>query len=90
MKLDRSFLLDIEDEAKEDEVLAIVRAVASLGSSLGMTTTAQGVETEQQLEIVRAEGYNEIQGFYYSEPRPAQEIIEIYFPPEEVAANGGT
>lgn len=89
IKLDRSFLLDIDDDAKKDEALAIVRAVASLGSSLGMTTTAEGVETEQQLEMVRAEGYNEIQGFYYSKPRPAEEILEVYFPPEAVAASGG-
>jgi PAS domain-containing protein len=44
------------------------------GTSLGMETTAKGVETEKQLELIRAEGCTEAQGFYFSPPRPADEL----------------
>jgi EAL domain-containing protein (putative c-di-GMP-specific phosphodiesterase class I) len=48
--------------------------VIGLGKSLGMKTTAEGVETTQQLELLRAEGCTEIQGFLISKPRPADEL----------------
>ena len=54
IKIDRCFVADLA-EASED-ALAILRAVASLGISLGIATTAEGVETEEQLERVRAGG----------------------------------
>lgn len=52
----------------------IVRAITSLGKSLGMTTTAEGVETIEQLKQVKAEGCNEAQGFLFSRPVPATEL----------------
>jgi EAL domain-containing protein (putative c-di-GMP-specific phosphodiesterase class I) len=55
-------------------LLAIIRAIMELGSSLGMITTAEGVETEQQLEILRDEGCMQVQGFLYSKAVPAAEI----------------
>jgi EAL domain-containing protein (putative c-di-GMP-specific phosphodiesterase class I) len=45
-----------------------------LGSSLGMITTAEGVETEQRLEILRAEGCMQAQGYLFSRPKPVAEI----------------
>jgi EAL domain-containing protein (putative c-di-GMP-specific phosphodiesterase class I) len=54
--------------------MAIIRAVMRLGSSLGMITTAEGVETEEQLEILRAEGCMQVQGFFFSKAAPAAEI----------------
>ena len=54
--------------------VAIVRAVTRAGASLGMTTTAEGVETKEQLELVRAEGCTEMQGYLFSRPRPAAEV----------------
>jgi EAL domain-containing protein (putative c-di-GMP-specific phosphodiesterase class I) len=54
--------------------LAIIRAVTGLSASLGITTTAEGVESREQLDRVRAEGCTEAQGFLFSEPKPAQEI----------------
>ena len=54
--------------------MAIIRAVMRLGSSLGMITTAEGVETEQQLEIFRAEGCMQAQGYLFSRAKPASEI----------------
>ena len=48
--------------------------MTQMGLSLGMSTTAEGVETAEQLEIVRAEGCTEAQGYLYSPPKPAHEI----------------
>jgi diguanylate cyclase (GGDEF)-like protein/PAS domain S-box-containing protein len=71
IKIDQSFIHDLSD--KPDSV-AIVRAVTGLGSSLGMCTTAEGVETEEQLERLRSEGCTEVQGYLFSRPKPAAEI----------------
>jgi EAL domain-containing protein (putative c-di-GMP-specific phosphodiesterase class I) len=54
--------------------------VAALAKGLGMETTAEGVETELQREKVASEGCTEMQGFLFSQPRPAHEIEELYFP----------
>src|SRR5476649_367747 len=53
----------------QQDSVAIVRAVVGLSSSLGITTTAEGVETKEQLASVTAEGCNEFQGFLYSRPQ---------------------
>lgn len=65
IKLDRSFVRDI---AEEPDALAIARAVAGLGRSLGIATLAEGVETEAQRDLLRAEGYGQAQGFRYGRP----------------------
>ena len=57
--------------------MAIVRAVVGLSSSLGITTTAEGVETKEQLASVTAEGCNEVQGYLYSWPKPASDVERI-------------
>jgi predicted signal transduction protein with EAL and GGDEF domain len=75
IKIDQSFIRDV---ATKDDSLAIVRAVVGLGSSLGITTTAEGVETAAQLEQLRAEGCNEFQGFLFSPPRPAGEVRRLF------------
>jgi predicted signal transduction protein with EAL and GGDEF domain len=71
IKIDRSFIHDL---AEKPDSIAIVRAVAGLGSTLGITTTAEGVETQEQLEQLRQEGCTEVQGYLFSQPRPASEI----------------
>ena len=71
IKIDRSFIREL---GKENDSVAIIRAVMRLGSSLGMITTAEGVETEQQLEILRAEGCMQAQGYLFSKAKPASEI----------------
>src|SRR5580693_1400417 len=71
IKIDRSFVSEL---GKENDCVAIIRAVTRLGSSLGIVTTAEGVETEQQLEILRAEGCVQVQGYLFSRPKPLKEI----------------
>jgi EAL domain-containing protein (putative c-di-GMP-specific phosphodiesterase class I) len=74
IKLDRSFVADL---GRDTGSAAIVRAVASLGSELGMTILVEGIETQEQLERVKAEGCTEGQGFLFGRPVPAAEIRAI-------------
>jgi EAL domain-containing protein (putative c-di-GMP-specific phosphodiesterase class I) len=67
IKIDRSFVSELE----RPESIAIIRAVMGLGNSLGMKTTAEGVETEEQLETLKKEGCTEVQGYLFSKPVPA-------------------
>lgn len=71
IKIDRSFVKDLP-AAKES--LAILRSIAGLGFSLGMSTTAEGVETDEQLSVAIEEGCTEVQGYYFSPPRPLEEL----------------
>jgi predicted signal transduction protein with EAL and GGDEF domain len=71
IKIDRSFVRELSERP---DCVAIIRAVAGLGLSLGIATTADGIETVEQLERVRAEGCTEVQGYLFSPPRPASEI----------------
>jgi EAL domain-containing protein (putative c-di-GMP-specific phosphodiesterase class I) len=66
LKIDRSFVQAIN--AKDPESTAIIRAVVALAGSLGMKTVAEGVSTEEQLQLVRALGCDKIQGFIFSRP----------------------
>jgi diguanylate cyclase (GGDEF)-like protein/PAS domain S-box-containing protein len=74
IKIDRSFINDMD--GKEDS-MAIVRAVTGLGATLGMSTTAEGVETVEQLRQLRLEGCTEAQGFLISKPRAASELADL-------------
>jgi diguanylate cyclase (GGDEF)-like protein len=74
IKIDQSFVRDL---LVDKGSLAIVRAIASLGVSFGMTTTAEGVETEEQMRCLNLEGCIEVQGYLYSKPVPAEEINEL-------------
>ena len=75
IKIDQSFIRDLP--GKLDSV-AIVRAVVGLSSSLGITTTAEGVETQEQLASVTAEGCDEVQGYLYSWPKPAADVQKFF------------
>jgi EAL domain-containing protein (putative c-di-GMP-specific phosphodiesterase class I) len=74
IKIDGSFIRNMPDR---DESVAIVRAVTTLGNSLGIATTAEGVETRDQLDALRAEGCTDVQGYFFSAPRPADEIAGL-------------
>jgi diguanylate cyclase (GGDEF)-like protein len=74
IKIDRAFIqnVDVSPDAK-----AIVRAVTGLGVSLGMAVTVEGIETLAQLKAVRAQGCFEVQGYFFSKPRPADDIAGL-------------
>jgi diguanylate cyclase (GGDEF)-like protein/PAS domain S-box-containing protein len=76
IKIDRSFVKDL---AERSDCVAIVRAISGLGRSLNITTTAEGVETMDQLDWLRAEGCNEVQGFLFSAAKPAAEVGRLLF-----------
>jgi EAL domain-containing protein (putative c-di-GMP-specific phosphodiesterase class I) len=82
IKIDRCFINGLPDAS---DSVAIVRAVTSLASSLRMSTTAEGVETQQQLDQLRAFGCNEIQGFVFAKPCPALEVTSYFHPAPRLA-----
>jgi EAL domain-containing protein (putative c-di-GMP-specific phosphodiesterase class I) len=82
IKIDRCFINGLPDAS---DSVAIVRAITSLASSLRMSTTAEGVETQQQLDQLRAFGCNEIQGFVFAKPCPALEVANFFRPAPPLA-----
>jgi diguanylate cyclase (GGDEF)-like protein len=74
IKIDRSFVKDITEGVSS---LNIVRAVAAMARGLGMASTAEGVETVEQLDVIRSEGCTEMQGFLFSKPIPAHEVDQL-------------
>ena len=70
IKIDRMFICDVLDRVSSG---AIVRAIAGLGASLGIATTAEGVETQEQLLRLRLDGCTEAQGYLFSRPVPVGE-----------------
>src|SRR3989440_9060551 len=79
IKIDRSFVSGVANDAGS---LSIVRAVVALARGMGMTTTAEGVETDEQRERIAAEGCTEMQGYLFSRPVPAAEIERRFLLPE--------
>ncbi len=71
IKIDRSFVSGIEVDTRD---LAIIQAVATLGAGFNIVTTAEGVETAQQLERLRTERFGEVQGFLTGRPMPAGDV----------------
>ncbi|GMP07866.1 putative bifunctional diguanylate cyclase/phosphodiesterase [Bradyrhizobium sp. TM239] len=74
IKIDQSFVRDL---GANREAQAIIRSIVSLGKGLGVTITAEGVETEAELSCLRTEGCDEGQGFLFSKARPNAEIISL-------------
>jgi len=71
IKVDQSFVRGLIGGT---ETSAIVRAIADIGASFGIRTSAEGVETEEQLRVLRQEGYMEVQGFLVGEPSPISKV----------------
>jgi EAL domain-containing protein (putative c-di-GMP-specific phosphodiesterase class I) len=86
IKIDRSFISEVQTR---DDCAAIVRAIAALGNSLHVNTTAEGVETEGQLEFLAAAGCTELQGYLFGKPVPASTVPEVIerlsVPPTSIA-----
>jgi EAL domain-containing protein (putative c-di-GMP-specific phosphodiesterase class I) len=76
IKIDQSFIGDLSDG--NEVSIAIVQAVVRLAKVLRVRTTAEGVETEEQLNLVRAAGCTEMQGYLFSPPRPVQELLPLF------------
>jgi diguanylate cyclase (GGDEF)-like protein/PAS domain S-box-containing protein len=74
IKIDQSFVRDL---GANRDAQAIIRSIVSLGKGLGVTITAEGVETEAELSCLRMEGCHEAQGFLFSRARPNAEIMEL-------------
>jgi EAL domain-containing protein (putative c-di-GMP-specific phosphodiesterase class I) len=75
IKIDRSFISGLPEN---NESVAIVGAVAGLARHLNIMTTAEGVETTQQLEQIRALGCVEMQGYLFSPPRPLAQLMPLF------------
>jgi EAL domain-containing protein (putative c-di-GMP-specific phosphodiesterase class I) len=71
IKIARPFVQELTESGS---TTAVFHAIASLGASLRLATTAEGVETPEQFAIVQAEGCTEVQGYLFSTPRPASEF----------------
>ncbi|CAI6081179.1 EAL domain-containing protein [Cohnella sp. JJ-181] len=78
LKIDRSFIQDIT-ESESDR--AIVATIISMAEHLKLDIIAEGIETKEQLDILRAQSCREIQGYYFSKPLPAEEIERSFFEP---------
>jgi diguanylate cyclase (GGDEF)-like protein len=74
IKIDQSFIRNL---VEDDRSQTIVSAIAGLGLSFGMTTTAEGVETQEQMTCVIAKGCTEVQGFFYSRAVPSSDILPV-------------
>jgi diguanylate cyclase (GGDEF)-like protein len=74
IKIDRSF---IEDLLAHKGATAIIKSITSLAEALGMETTAEGVESIDQLDILREQGCNQIQGYYFSRPVPEAQVTAM-------------
>lgn len=74
IKIDRSFVAKLPNS---NHSLSIVRTIVSLARSIGMSTTAEGIETQDQFNLLREEGCDQLQGYLFSKPVPAREAVEL-------------
>ncbi|NLW04573.1 MAG: EAL domain-containing protein, partial [Pseudomonadaceae bacterium] len=73
LKIDQSFVQDMENDSDN---YALVRAIIQLAHSLGLSVTAEGVETEQQVKILTRLKCDEFQGYYFARPMPADAFVK--------------
>jgi diguanylate cyclase (GGDEF)-like protein len=85
IKIDRSFVSELSGAKEESRLIA--RAVVRFAVSLGKTTTAEGIEAREQLDVLRAEGCMELQGYYFGRPTRASEVAQMVFEQAQTAAN---
>ena len=84
IKIDRAFVKGVAEDIGS---LNIVRAVAALAKGIGMATTAEGVETQEQLDAVKAEGCTEMQGFLFSRALPSRDIERLFLSKQKAIEN---
>ena len=73
LKVDRSFIMDVVDDPDD---AAIVRAIIAMAHSLKLSVVAEGVETNEQMRFLLNEGCDVVQGFLFSRPKPAEDIVQ--------------
>ncbi len=78
LKIDRSFIMGIESDERD---ASIVSTIITLGQSLGLAVVAEGVETQQQLAMLRDMRCDEVQGYLFSRPVPAQQVADLLHAP---------
>ena len=74
LKIDRSFISDLTRNAEDKTITA---TIITMGKSLDLTVVAEGVETQEQLDFLRAHGCDEYQGYYAHKPMPADEFAQL-------------
>ena len=84
IKIDRCFVKDVAGPAGSS---SIVQAIVNLAAASNMTTTAEGVETERQMELLRELGCTEMQGYLFSPAIPAAEIQRLLLSRRKEAAS---
>lgn len=78
LKIDRSFVQEIKKNPKEN---AIIKAIIQMAHTLNIKTIAEGVETKEEFEFLKENGCDECQGYYFSKPLPAEEIVKLLHQP---------
>ncbi|QIB67667.1 EAL domain-containing protein [Kineobactrum salinum] len=74
IKIDRAFIRDLSDTADDN---ALAQAIVKIGRTMGLTVVAQGVESEEQVVFLREHACDEVQGFYFNNPVPAEEFTAL-------------
>lgn len=85
LKIDREFICNIDDTSENS---AITRAIVALGSSLNLSVIAEGVETEEQVEVLKAYGCEEAQGYLFARPMTASSLLDLYTAPKPARPEG--
>lgn len=75
VKIDRSFITHINNDPKDE---SIVRTIIALAHNLGMKVVAEGVETEEQFDLLTRLGCDEVQGYYFGKPVPAEKFSDLF------------
>ncbi len=75
LKIDRAFIKDLANSPRD---VAITRAIIAMAHGLGLTVIAEGVESDEQLAVLREEGCDEVQGFLIGQPRPGDQFVEFF------------
>ena len=86
LKIDQSFIHDLEDDIDDR---AIVNAIIAMGHSLNMELIAEGVETDEQLNYLRSQGCDAVQGYLFGRPVPADEFIEKHLKARQLSKTVG-